>query len=583
MLINSDNFGEATEWFSRQKRLIVDTETDGLRPWHGNRLCGISMTDPKLQVKAYYPFRHEPGGNLSLGHLRKLLRMLSRKRMSFWNAKFDISMMHVDGLKLPRTAEDGVFSAHLLNENEPNFKLKPYAVDYLGEWAGEANDKLTDILVSHGFGKDDIWRLSPDQVEPYACMDVELPERLRRIHVPALREWRLYNIWRGINLYSMAMLRLEKKGMQLDTHRIHKNMEEANEMVVPAEAILHELAGYKINPRSNPQIHEFLGLDHADIDTLTRILESKQDNDPPDRLDMYRAIEALLDYRGWAKVNNTYYRPYLEQHMDDNEVLHPNIKLHGTVAGRPSVSKPALQAVPRRTEVYKVKDVFIARPGRVLISADYSQAELRLGAHYSKDPYLLKCFKEGKNIHQMTAKILGIPYDFAKRINFAVVYGSGPKNLAQKLHIALQEARRFLDRAHQRHHTYRPLYQAIQNKALEDGYIRLWTGRCRHYNTDATMRATYKALSNFIQGGVAEIMRLAIMRIDVELVQTGKADMLLQVHDQIIMETDADNKYPVMQTMREIMCDFPQFDVPLKADISYGKRWGRLRKWKSAA
>jgi len=354
----------------------------------------------------------------------------------------------------------------------------------------------------------------------------------------------------------------------VDTDRTRRYLRQARKKIQPSQDKLIELAGYPINLNSNPQVQAFLGVPSAVKEVLERMTEDGDER-----------AKALTEFRQWNRVISAYYAPFLEI-LDKNDVLHPNVLLHGTVSGRPSVKKPQVQAIPRYTKVYKVKDIFISRPGRTLISADYSQMELRLGAHYAGDRYLRNAFRKGISVHQHIADIGNVSYDDAKRVNFAVLYGTGAPTLAKTMGISEDDARVFLDEAHIRHPHYRPLYDAIQRFAKRHGYIRMWSGRLRRYKTPSTNRATYKALSNLIQGGVAEVMRYAITGIDAGLVQTGQADMLLQVHDQIILEADDANVPETVAAMQEIMCGFPEFSVPFVAEVKIGKSWGKLKEWK---
>jgi DNA polymerase-1 len=286
------------------------------------------------------------------------------------------------------------------------------------------------------------------------------------------------------------------------------------------------------------------------------------------------AIRKILEYRGWTKVNSTYYQPYLELH-DSNGIVHPNLLLHGTVSGRLSCVHPNLQAVPRYSKVYKVKDVFVARPGYVLVSADYSQAEIRWGTHYAREENMAANLLADKDIHSAAAEELGIPRDAAKRINFGIIYGIGREALAKQLRIPAEKAAEYLQKYHGRYPGFRRLYKRAEEVATERGYIRMFTGRVRRYDP---YNPTHKASSNLIQGAVAEMMRLAILRLD-KLLEGWDTHMLLQIHDQIIFEVPEDKLFEVLPIIREGMENFlPGFElyVPMKVDIKYGPSWGQM-------
>ncbi len=270
--------------------------------------------------------------------------------------------------------------------------------------------------------------------------------------------------------------------------------------------------------------------------------------------------------------------------MSEGCVLHPNIKLHGTVAGRPSAANPNLQAVPKKNTVYRVKDVFIARPGYKLVSIDYSQAEVRLCAHLANDPALIDNMLQGGDMHQRTADRIKAPRDAAKRITFASIYGIGVPGLSQRLGIPKSQARKYLEAFHGIFTQIRPHSRELELLANRQGYIRLWTGRVRRYNEEfyykiGERRAEpHKALSNEIQGGVAEMMRYAITNLDAEGLEG--VHMLLQVHDQILFEVREDLVEQQVPEIERIMCNF-NLKVPMKVDIGVGDRWGQLTDWGS--
>ena len=572
MLITPNNFDKHIERFARYPRLITDTETDGLNPHLGNKICGVSMVGPDLRNACYFPFRHAPGGNLGKTHFRRLMQMMSdRDVLTFFNLMFDVEMCVNEGMHIPiyGGAEDVMLAAHLTNENEDSFRLKDLATKYVDPKATAAEHELGNLLADNGWDKGDMWRLHPKQVQRYACDDVLYTERLRRLYEIGLRDWQLWDIWQEVNCYSLAMVRLERRGMMVDVPLTKKYLKHARRMIKPSMNKIIKLAGYPINLNSNPQIQAFMGLPSVTKDILNDL--TKQGDE--------RAI-ALSEYRGWNKVISSYYAPFLEM-LDGDAAIHANVKLHGTVSGRPSIEKPQLQAIPQYTKVYRVKDIFRARPGRTLISADYSQMELRLGAHYAGDYYLRKAFREGRNVHQFVADLADVTYTNAKRVNFALLYGTGATTLAKTMGCSVSAATKFLKAGHLRHPRYKTMYNAIQRMARKNEYIRMWSGRVRRYNTRYTQQGMYKALSNLIQGGVAEIMRYAITGVDMDLVQTGQADTLLQVHDQIILETDDANVSDTVHKLTNIMCDFPEFSVPFITDVGVGKRWGKLKDWKT--
>lgn len=572
MLVTRSNFNRILRRFRKCKRVVVDVETTGLRVHQGDRVIGVAMRAPGSNKTAYYfPVRHQVGSNLAWSQYTKLLKFLSSPGLvhTGWNYKFDIKMLMADGMECPPYAEDVMLAAHLLNENEINYKLKDWSDRYLDENSSKASASLVDLLSSRGLGKGDMQYLLPEELEDYATQDVHLTERARQYCREGLLSWKLWRLWTGVNQYMLATTRMELRGIQLDVPLIKKYIKEATRESEKSFAVLKEMAGYDINPRSNPQMQAFLGLPS----TAAEFLEPYHGQP---------AVDAVVNYRGWAKVNSSYYLPYLEK-MDSNHVLYPNIKLHGTVSGRPSAEDPNLQAVPRKTLIYKVKNVLRARSGFKLVSGDYSQAELRFAVTVTKDPGLKAAFESGEDIHQHTADMTGLDRDTAKRINFGVVYGIGAPGLSKKLKKPQAEAARFLNMYHGRFKMIKPTYRELDRLARSQGYIRLWTGRVRRYYTQRYPEP-HKALSNTIQGGVSEVMRHAITAIDREMHSPGGrltgSYMLMQVHDQIVFEVPDELVDTHIPIINELMTTFDHhFVTPFKVDFSVGESWGSLQQY----
>lgn len=584
-LVTERNAGAVLELLSKPKRLIADTETTGLYVWHGARQIGISVTYPGASRKNcfYFPFRHEVGRNLGKQRMRQLIAILNKvPAVTGWNLnKFDYHMMQEDGFHRKTDCEDIMLLFHLMDENQwktgGSYELKIFAERYIDANARKAQLRLYNLLADKNLGMGDLAKLLPEELDEYASDDVFYSEKGRELLLPAAREWEIEHIWREVNDYALACRKFEERGMMLDLPLMRKYKEEAEKMAKRYKRKMDRMAGYEINPRSNPQMRNWLGLPSTAKDYINEVewtLTGEQS----------ASVKTLQTFRQWDKVLTAYYNAYFLK-MDEDGVLHPNIKLHGTISGRPSAEDPNVQAIPRYTDVYKVKDVFVSRPGYSFISADYGQMELRFGASYAQDEFLIKCFNEGKSPHKMmladlTEQGVDIDYDGVKRVNFAVMYGTGAPTLSKELKKDEKFARDVLKVAHALHPNYRPMLKQTEELARELGYIRLWTGRVRHFNTLRDPQPWFrKAASNLIQGGVAEVMRHAILRLDRAL-EGHDAYMLLQVHDQILFEvpTRAIPRY-VKLIRGEMTRDFP-FTVPFVVDIKTGTRWGKLEDYK---
>lgn len=564
----------------------VDTETTGLNIFgttakERDRVIGISIDDGRDAY--YFPFRHLQGRNLPeecWGFFRKYLANPHRT-YGGWNYKFDQHMLYHEGVPYSLNFEDAMLALHLINENEPNFKLKDFADRYhIGSGSLEESileDKVFDECQKLGLEcsrargaknntKSMMYVLPPEYVEPYACDDVRLTRGALDMLIPALRYHGLYDIWKQVNYYSYITARMEQRGMLIDTDTIHRYQEESVAKKDDAFRRLHEKAGYQLNPNSSKQVCSFLNVESSAAERLVELMDAGGENAERAKL--------VVEARGWSSVNSRYYTPYLEC-MDQSNAIHCNLNLIGTISGRLSCTNPNLQAVARHTDVFKVKDVFVAAPGFTLVQADYKQAEMRLVTYYTKDATMRELIEAGADLHSATAETLGIPRNAAKRINFGVVYGIGAGHLARSLRIEEKTAKEYLNKYHSLYPGFRKLIKLCEQKAEAEGEITVWTGRKRHYNMEGL--DAHKAMSNLIQGGVAEIARIAISRLYPAIEDMG-GYMVLQVHDSVMFEIPDEWLGVALPTIKAIMEDF-DFVPAVGVDIEYGKSWGTLKKW----
>ena len=565
---------------------VVDTETTGLSIF-GNvdraqdHVIGIAID---IGPEAYYfPFRHLQGNNLPMDCLEFFKRYLCNPNRTYggWNYSYDLHMMAMDGIPMAPNFEDAMLAVHLLNENEPNFRLKDISDRYhVGDGSLQESileDKVYEECQRLGLGcsrspraanntKSMMYVLPPADVEPYACDDVRLTRQWLDICREALRDQGLYDIWKQVNYYSYIITQMEHKGMLIDPALIKQYQQEAEAKSADALARLHEAAGFELNPNSSKKVCEFLGIKSSAAERLVELIDAGGEGAERAKL--------VQEARGWLSVDSRYYTPYLAA-MDSENTLHCSLNLIGTISGRLSCSNPNLQAVAKHTDVFKVKDVFVARPGYTMIQADYKQAEMRLVTHYTKDPIMKELIEQDADLHSATAERLGIPRNAAKRINFSVIYGIGYRKLAENLRVEQSVAKDYLEKYHALYPGFRKLMYQCEDYAKAKGEIRMWTGRTRHFNVPEA--DPHKAMSNLIQGGVAEIVRVAISRLYPAIQDMG-GNMLLQVHDSVTFEIPDQYLNEALPTIKTIMEDF-DFVPRVGVDIEYGRSWGAFEKW----
>ena len=564
----------------------VDTETTGLSIF-GNAerkrdvVIGIAIDDG---TDAYYfPFRHAQGTNLPEECMQFFREYLSDSHRTYggWNYNYDLHMMAFDGIEIAPNFEDAMLAVHLLNENEPDFKLKATSDRYgIGDGSLQESileDKVFEECQRLGIEcsrssraanntKSMMYVLEPKDVEPYAADDVRLTRGILDLVRPALEHYNLYQIWKQINYYSYIITLMEHRGMHIDPEIIKRYQVEAEDKYADAQRRLNEAAGFELNPNSSKKVCEFLGVQSSAAEKLEEVIDAGGKAAENAKL--------VQEARGWKSVDSRYYTPYLNA-MDEGNNLHCSLNLIGTYTGRLSCSNPNLQAVAKHTEVFKVKDVFTARPGYIMCQADYKQAEMRLVTHYTKDPLMKELIENDADLHSETANRLGIPRQAAKRLNFSVIYGIGAKHLSESLRVEFNVAKDYLEKYHALYPGFRKLMYQCEDFAKEYGYIQMWTGRLRHFNVPEA--DPHKAMSNLIQGGVAEIVRVAISRLYPAMTDIG-AKMLMQVHDSIIFEIPEDQINVALPTIKLIMEDF-DFDPKPGVDIECGYSWGLFQKW----
>ena len=389
---------------------------------------------------------------------------------------------------------------------------------------------------------------------------------------------------------------MEKAGITIDRAALKVFLDEVQGELDRLTARIYEEAGEAFNIRSAQQIGDILfrklGLSSGkstsggQASTSQAVLEKLSGEHP--------VVDALLEYRKQEKMRSTYLEP-LPRLADQDGRIHTTLNQTATATGRLSSSNPNLQNIPVRGDMgRRMRTCFTAGPGMKLISADYSQVELRVLAHYSQDPTLVAAFRNGEDIHTRTAALL---YDVepseigpderrkAKTINFGLIYGMGPRKLAQDLAIPMAEAKMFIERYFARFAHIKEFFDSVEESARELGYVTTLSGRrrplpdMRSRSGQARALAERQAVNTLIQGSAADLIKFAMLAVygDAEL-RRLKARLLLQIHDELIVEVPEANAEAAAQRLSELMVDTASWGidlaVPLVADAGVGQNWG---------
>lgn len=555
-----------------------DLEADG-KDWRKNRLCavGLGVCRDGVDHVWYMPFRHREGPNLPDLLIKDLwTRVLHPRRLQrLFHGSFDLKMAAFqDGYTLPDDGffEDGILSALLLNENEPTFKLEALVMRYIDKSAGRHDDELSSYLHDRFGGsrksvKGHLWKAPSGVVAAYGEQDVINTRKLIELHLRHLPRHRLLDLFREMCNFQVDICRMEMRGVQLNRDRLPVLYLQAEEKAAALLVELRTAAGYPINMNSHKQVQAFLGVASSAKEHLVRMEGNIN-------------AENTLEYRQWSRAVANYYRPYTKV-MDDLGIMRGNIHLttpgtlsgiggdkrNGTVAGRLSATDPNLQQIPRGSESYRVKELFVARAGYLLFEFDYSQAEIRVAAHYSEDATLLRLLRAGQDMHDVVSKGLKIPRIDAKAINFSAWYGIGPPTFAKKNFMPLARAQRYLSGYHRMFRGIKQLSHSTTHRARTKSILKLYTGRTRHFNCPEAK--PHNSANNLIQGTVAEMVRIAIMRTRREV---QEALQVLTVHDSIWFELPIGREDELIPRIRRIMQEQNpvHFSLPMIVDVKGG-------------
>ena len=405
-------------------------------------------------------------------------------------------------------------------------------------------------------------------------------------------EVELAQLYREIDLPLAFVLHgMEQAGVQLDCDVLAEMSGKLQGDIRRLESTIHEMAGVEFNVNSPKQLGDVL-FNKMALPRPFKYGKGKTISTAQDVLEGLAAeheiARLVLEFRQLSKLKSTY--------IDSLPLLCRNGRLHtsfnqaATATGRLSSTNPNLQNIPIRTELGReIRAAFVAAPGKLLVGADYSQIELRLLAHYSQDPLLLEAYRTGKDIHTLTAaEVFGVPPMLidaehrrrAKAVNFGIVYGLSPFGLAQQLGIEQKEAKRFIEAYFERYAGVRTFIESTLEQARRDGFVRNLFGRKRPIpdllskNPNLRGFAERTAVNTPLQGTAADLIKIAMLRLDLEIRELGlQAKMLLQVHDELVLEVPDAEVEVVKALVKECMESAHALSVPLEVEVSVGKNW----------
>ena len=484
-------------------------------------------------------------------------------------------------IDIKNIADDTAIAAYLVDPAKNEYTIEKLASEYFGTVIEKPEVKQLSLL-------DDV---ETDRSEYLAKCAVALGVLNERIG-DKIKENGQEKLYQEVELPLVTVLaHLEINGFLVDDNQLKEFADKLGEKIDALTNEIYMLAGEEFNINSPKQLGVIL-FEKLELKPVKKTKTGYATNaDVLEKLrDKHPIVNFIMEYRQLAKLKSTYCDGLTAVVNPNTHRIHSVFTQTVTVTGRLSSTEPNLQNIPTRTELGReIRKMFVAKDGYVLVDADYSQIELRVLAHIANDETMINAFRNNEDIHAVTAsQVLGIPLEdvtkeqrsSAKAVNFGIVYGIGEFSLAQDLHISVKEAKAYIESYLEKYHGVRNYMESIKEQAKKDGYVKTMLNRIRYIpelkspNYNIRQFGERVALNTPIQGTAADIIKLAMVRVDNRLINEGlKSKLILQVHDELIVEAHKDEVDKVKQILREEMQSAMELNVPLKVDMSTGHSW----------
>jgi DNA polymerase-1 len=588
LLGTQEDLHRACRLFERAPLIAVDTETTSKNPLQCT-LVGISIS--MNEGEGYYiPVRIDNGDGIPLDTVQSLLGPILESpaiEKVGQNLKYDILVLARHGLELRGIAHDTMVAGYLLRQDGQH-SLDALAMEAFGYKMIAYQD-----MVGKGKAQRPITDVPLELLKDYAAEDADISLRLTRWQRPRLKDLGVLPLSEDVEVPLIPVLaRMERAGIALDVKYLAGMSRELEQQLEHLVTEIHVHAGGPFNVNSTQQLAEVLfsrlGLPSlrktkTGYSTDVNVLEALRGQHP--------IIEQLLEYRQLAKLKSTYVDTLpLLRHPETGRV-HTSFNQTVAATGRLSSSDPNLQNIPIRTEVGRaIRRAFVPEgTGMRLLSADYSQIELRIMAHFTGDQELLRAFERDEDIHATTAaRVFGVEAaevsrDMrrkAKEVNFGIMYGIGPFGLAGRLEISQAEARSIIARYFERFPGVKRYIDQTIATARKNGFVSTMLGRRRYLaeinsrNQNIRGNAERQAINMPIQGTAADMIKLAMIHVDADLQERKlRSRMLLQVHDELVFEVPEDEQAELTTLIRRRMTEALTLKVPIKVDVGTGSNW----------
>ena len=571
-----------------------DVETDSLDPMTA-RIVGVSFAIEPGSA-CYIPLAHRyPGAPDQLDREKVLARIApwlasERNAKLGQNVKFDQHALANHGLPLAGVAHDTMLQSYVLESH------KAHDMDSLA-WR-QLDWKTLPYTEVCGKGANQICfdQVSVERATAYSGEDVDVTVRLhRKLYPRVAADDRLDRIYREIELpVRQVLFRMEREGVLIDMQVLANHGRELGARVHALEQQAYQLAGQPFNLGSPKQLGEML-FNHMKLPVVKKTATGQPSTDEDVLQELaadYPLPKVILEHRSLSKLKSTYTDKLPQMVNARTGRVHTTFSQATAVTGRLASTDPNLQNIPIRTaEGRRIREAFIAPPGRVLLSADYSQVELRIMAHLSEDPALLRAFHEGTDIHRATAAdIFGVTPDevtadqrrYIKAVNFGLIYGMSAFGLAQQLGIERGAAQQFIDKYFLQYPGVAQYMRRTRDLAREQGYVetvfgrRLWLPDIRAASGPRRAGAERAAINAPMQGTAADLIKLAMIAVQ-QWIDDAKLDtrLMLQVHDELVFEVPESELSLVREALPSRMTSVAALRVPLVVDVGHGPNWER--------
>ncbi len=587
---------QLNQWIDRlsqAKLFAFDTETTSLNYMQAE-LVGVSFA-VETGSAAYVPLAHDYESappQLSREDVLKVLKPLLESDVHAkvgQNLKYDMNVLANHDVHLKGVEFDTMLESYVLDSTVTRHDMDSLALKYLGHNCIHFED-----IAGKGKNQSTFNQIQIEQAGPYAAEDADITLQLHQVLWPKLtQQSALQQIFVEIEMPLLAILsRMERNGVLLDADKLHQQSKELSKELEQLEQRAFDEAGTTFNLNSPKQIQEIL-YTQLELPVLAKTPKGQPSTAEPVLQELaqdYLLPELILHYRSLSKLKSTYTDKLPELIVRETGRVHTSYHQAVASTGRLSSSDPNLQNIPIRTEAgRRIRQAFIAAEGYQFVAADYSQIELRIMAHLSKDPMLLEAFSLNLDIHRATAAevfatdlhdVSGEQRRRAKAINFGLIYGMSAFGLAKQIKVSRAEAQKYIDVYFERYPGVHRYMEETVTRAKEEGFVetifgrRLYLPEINSRNAQRRQYAERTAINAPMQGSAADIIKKAMITSD-EIIKKDKYDakMILQVHDELVFEVKNSHQEQLKKNIKDCMEHAVQLDVPLVVNIGIGSNW----------